>query len=81
MTNPTNSEHLEVCWRVIEGSTTRILTCSIFDASASGVELRVGYFADSPLHSQAAADIESARALAQAWLDAVRTNIAKSNER
>jgi hypothetical protein len=71
MTNPTTSQQLEICWRVLEGSSTRILTCSIFDASASGVELRVGYFTDSPLHSQAAADIESARALARDWLRAM----------
>ena len=71
MTNTTRAELLEVCWRVVEGSSTRILTCSMF-ASDSGVELRVGYFAHSPLYSQAAADIESARRLAQSWLTAVR---------
>jgi hypothetical protein len=65
-------ELLEVCWRVIEGSSTRILTCAIFAALASGVELQVGYFVDAPLHSQLMPDIESARLLAQAWLDAVR---------
>jgi hypothetical protein len=74
MTNPTTSQQLEICWRVLEGSSTRILTCSIFDASASGVELRVGYFTDSPLHSQVAADIESARALARDWLRAMRAD-------
>ena len=72
MTNEMTSGHLEMCWRVLEGSSTRILTCSIFSASTAGVELRVGYFGDSPLRSQIVADIESARALAQDWLDAVR---------
>ena len=72
MTNEMTSGHLEMCWRVLEGSSTRILTCSIFSASTAGVELRVGYFVDSPLRSQIVADIESARALAQDWLDAMR---------
>ena len=72
MTNP-KPENLEVCWRVLEGSSTRILTCWIV-ASPLAVELRLGYFVDTPLHSHALADIESARALAQAWLDAVRRN-------
>jgi hypothetical protein len=37
-----------------------------------GVELRVGYFTDSPLRSQMMPDIESARVLAQRWLDTAR---------
>jgi hypothetical protein len=72
MTNPTTSQQLEICWRVLEGSSTRILTCSIFSASTARVELRVGYFGDPPLHSQIVADIQSARALAWDWLDAMR---------
>ena len=71
MTNPKRPEPLEVCWRVVEGSSTRILTCSMF-ASDSGVELRVGYVAHSPLYSQRVDDIEVARGLAKNWLDAVR---------
>jgi hypothetical protein len=73
-------EQLEVSWRVLEGSSSRILTCWIFGACAA-VELRVGYFADTPLHTQTAEDIESARVLAQTWLEAVRTSIAKSDAR
>ena len=72
MTNSKTPEPLEVCWRVVEGSSTRIMTCAIFDASAEGVELRVGYFGGVPLHSQMVCDIESARVLAQNWLAAVR---------
>ena len=72
MTNSKTSEPLEVCWRVFEGSTTRILRCAMFDASGPGVDLRVGYFGDSPLRSQMMPDIESARVLAKDWLDAVR---------
>jgi hypothetical protein len=62
-----------VCWRVIEGSTTRILTCAIFNASSDSIELRVGYFVDAPLHSQAVRDIESARVMAKDWLNALRS--------
>jgi len=38
----------------------------------AGVELRLGYLVDVPLHSRMMRDIDSARALAQNWLDAVR---------
>ena len=72
MTNSKTSEPVEVCWRVVEGSNTRMLTCAIFGAATDGVELRVGYFVDVPLHSQMMRDIDSARVLAQDWLDAVR---------
>ena len=72
MTNSKTSEPVEVCWRVLEASSTRILTCAMFDASGPGVELRVGYLSDSPLHSQTMPEIESARVLAQSWLDAAR---------
>jgi len=72
MTNSKTSEPVEVCWRVVEGSSARMLTCAIFSASTDGVELRVGYVVDVPLHSQMMRDIDSARALAQQWLDAVR---------
>ena len=71
MTNTKRPEPLEVCWRVLEGSSTRILTCSMF-ASDSGVELRVGYVTHYPLYSQRVDDVESARGLAQNWLDDVR---------
>ena len=72
MTNANMSEPLEICWQVFEASSTRILRCAMFDASGPGVELRVGYFGDSPLRSQMMPDIASARVLAQSWLDDVR---------
>jgi len=72
MTNSNTSEPLEICWQVFEASSTRILTCAMFDASSHGIELRVGYLGDSPLRSQIMPDIDSARVLAQDWLDAVR---------
>ena len=49
-----------------------MLTCAIFSDPIAGVELRLGYFVDVPLHSRMMCDIDSARALAQNWLDAVR---------
>jgi hypothetical protein len=73
MTTSKTPEPVEVCWRVVEGSTTRMLTCAIFGASAHGVELRLGYFVDVPLHSRTMHDIESARLLAKDWLYAVRS--------
>jgi hypothetical protein len=71
MTKSKRPVPLEVCWRLLEGSSTRILTCSIF-ASDSGLELRVGYVANSPLYLQKVDDLESARGLAKNWLHAVR---------
>ena len=70
---------LEICWQVFEASTTRVLTCAMFDASGPGVELRVGYFGDSPLRSQMMPDIESARVRAKDWLDALRAAAAEGN--
>ena len=72
MATSNTSEPLEICWQVFEASSTRILTCAMFDVSGPGVELRVGYFGDPPLRSQMMPDIESARVLAQSWLDAAR---------
>lgn len=72
MTNSNTSEPLEICWQVFEASSTRVLTCAMFDASGPGAELRVGYLGDSPLRTQMMPDIDSARRLAQDWLDAVR---------
>ena len=72
MTNSNTSEPLEICWQVFEASSTRVLTCAMFDASGPGAELRVGYPGDSPLRRQMMPDIDSARVLAQDWLDAAR---------
>jgi len=72
MTHLRTPEAVEICWRVIEGSTLAFLTCASFAASDESVELRVGYFGGLPLHSQTMRDIASARALAQQWRDAVR---------
>ena len=81
MANERRSEHLETCWRVVEGSTTRILTCAVFGASTSGLELRVGYLLDVPLHSEKVANIHAARALAQNWLTAMRGGTSPRNLR
>ena len=67
-----------ICWQVFEASSTRLLACAMFDADGPGVELRVGYLGDSPLRSQMMPDIDSARVLAQEWLDNVRA-AAESN--
>ena len=72
MTNSSTSEPLEICWQVFEASSTRILTCAMFDASGPGAELRVGYLGDTPLRSQMMPDLKSARLLAKDWLDATR---------
>ena len=81
MANERRSEHLETCWRVVEGSTARILTCAVFSVSTSGLELRVGYLFDVPLHSEMVADIHAARALAQNWLTAMRGGTSPRNLR
>jgi hypothetical protein len=81
MAKERKSEHLETCWRVVEGSTARILTCSLFNVSTSGLELRVGYLRDVPLHSERVADIHAARALAENWLKAMRGGTSPRNLR
>jgi hypothetical protein len=81
MVNERRSEQLETCWRVVEGSTARILTCAVFSVFASGLELRVGYLLEVPLHSERVTDIQAARALAQNWLTAMRGGISTRNLR
>jgi hypothetical protein len=81
MANERRSEQLETCWRVVEGSTARILTCAVFSVFASGLELRVGYLLEVPLHSERVTDIQAARALAQNWLTAMRGGISTRNLR
>ena len=78
MTKSKTSEPVGICWQVFEASSTRLLACAMFDADGPGVELRVGYLGDSPLRSQMMPDIDSARVLAQEWLDNVRA-AAESN--
>ena len=72
MTISKTSVPVEVCWRVLEASSTHVLTCTIFRDPIAGVELRLGYFVDVRLHARTMRDIESARVLAQDWLEAVR---------
>jgi len=48
------------------------MRCAIFGAVTIDVELRIGYFGDAPLRSQIVPDIQSARGLAQDWLEAMR---------
>ena len=81
MANERRSEALETCWRVIEGSTARILTCAVVNVSTSAFELRVGYLLDVPLHSERVADIHAARTLAQHWLNAMRGGTSPRNLR
>ena len=81
MATERRSEHLETCWRVVEGSTARILTCAVFSVFASGLELRVGYLLEVPLYSERVTDIQAARALAQNWLTAMRGGISTRNLR
>jgi hypothetical protein len=72
MTNSKTSEPLEVCWQVFDAASSRIMRCAIFGAVTFDVELRIGYFGDAPLRSQIVPDIQSARGLAQDWLEAMR---------
>ena len=75
------TSQMEICWRVVEGSTARIVTCAVFNVSTAGLELRVGYMLDVPLHSEMVADIHAARALAQNWLTAMRGGTSPRNLR
>ena len=71
MTTSNTWEPFKLRRQVSEARPTRVLPCAM-SSPAPGVELRVGYFGDSPLRSQMMPDIESARVLAKDWLDAAR---------
>ena len=50
---------------------SRILSCSIYRDNAPGLEVRAGYREDDFQRSQRTAEIGSARAIAEAWRQAV----------
>jgi len=62
----------ETCWRVIDGASSRLMICAIYQTTTSSLELRIGYPADHVLRSEAVADRESARKLAADWLGSAR---------
>jgi hypothetical protein len=62
----------QIGWRVIEGSSQRIVVCSM-QARTTGVEVRIGYRDYAVMRTQLAFDADAARALAQTWLQALRT--------
>jgi hypothetical protein len=62
----------QIWWRVIEGSTQRIVVCSM-QSRRTGVEVRIGYRDYAVMRTQLAFDADAARALAQTWLQALRT--------
>lgn len=63
-------ELLEECWRLQSQHSHRILTCGIYRTDL-GLEVRCGYEPDDLLRSQYAAEIGSARAIAEEWRQAV----------
>ena len=64
----------ETCWRVVVGPDGYMLSCGIYDTHTPAVELRVSSSANQRLHSQLLSDTESARALAQQWLELARAS-------
>ena len=62
----------EICWRVVEGPSGRLVVCAIYEHEDVGVELRVGYATDRTVRSERIADPGSARVRAEEWLDAFR---------
>jgi len=62
----------QIWWRVIEGSSQRIIVCSMVSRT-TGVEVRIGYRDGAVIRTQQALDAEAARALAHTWLQALRT--------
>lgn len=61
---------IEVCWRM-RGRAGRVVTCGIYRIDGPGLEVRAGFSDDDLLRSQRAAEIGSARELAEAWRQAV----------
>lgn len=67
-----DSQRQETCWRVVEGSSGRLVFCAIYESTDAGVELRIGYASDRILHTERLADVAAARARAEHWLCALR---------
>ena len=59
---------VEMCWRM-KGPSGRILDCGIYRIE-TGLEIRCGYGPDDLLRSQHAAEIGTARELAEQWRQA-----------
>jgi hypothetical protein len=62
----------QIWWQVIEGSSQRIIVCSVVSRT-TGVEVRIGYRDGAVIRTQLAFDADAARALAHTWLQALRT--------
>jgi hypothetical protein len=62
----------EMCWRVIEGPSGRLVVCAIYETASAICELRVSYAADQALRTESLANAESARIRAQQWLRTFR---------
>jgi len=69
---PEEPHRRERCWRVVEGPSSRVVVCAIYETASTGLELRVGYGFDHILRSERLADAASARARAEQWLNAFR---------
>jgi hypothetical protein len=54
----------EICWRVVDGPSARLVVCAMSHIASDGVELRVGY-PDRVLHSEHFTDATSARTRAE----------------
>jgi hypothetical protein len=71
MTDRAPSEKvLATCWQ-LRSPSGRTLSCTIVRDAAPGLDVRVGYEPDDLLRSQRAAEIGSARELAEEWRQAV----------
>ena len=58
----------EVCWRVIEGPSGRLVVCAIYENTNADFELRVGYASDHTVRSEYLPDRAGARVRAEQWL-------------
>jgi hypothetical protein len=61
----------EICWRVVDGPSGRVVVCAVYEIADAGIELRVGYV-DRVLRSERFTDVMSARTRAEEWLKSVR---------
>lgn len=62
-------ERIETCWQMV-GPSGKVLACAVYRVEA-GLEVRCGYSEEDLLRSQRAADIGTARELAEEWRQAV----------
>ena len=68
--DPPSATLIEKAWQ-LRAPSGRVITCGIYSDAAPGLDVRVGFSEDDLLRSQRAAEIGTARDIAEEWKEAV----------